>query len=124
MPAAERDWFRDIPGNTEDDPGDSLGKCTAGSATEHPCPRPAVRQWGMCVLCEEHYREAEVGTRCDDLRSALILLDSWVYEARGHGLGEFEDELARLKSGIQARLDDADGFRRMLAETADRHKES
>lgn len=124
MPAAERDWFRDIPGNREDDPGDGLGTCTAGSATEHPCPRSAVRCWGLSELCEEHYREAQVCSRCDDYRSALALLDSWVYEARGEGLDEFEDELARLKSGIQARLDDADGFRQMLAETADRHKES
>ena len=118
MPAAERDWFRDIPGNTEDD----FGTCTVGSATEHPCPRPATRRLGLTEMCEEHYREATVQSRCDDYRSALALLESWVYEARGHGLDEFEEELARLKCGIQARLDDIDGLRQMLTDAADSHK--
>lgn len=102
MPAAERDWFREIPGNESGD--EDLGTCISGSSSDNPCTRPATeRIHGEMVLCSEHAKLAETGREYDDLGAALELIDAWIWEAAGNNSNVAEEALQRVRCGLAER---------------------
>ena len=62
-------------------PGEA-GRCHAGRATDHPCPRQATEyRWPEAEvpsLCAEHMRAAELCDEADDLHNALDQLHEWI----------------------------------------------
>lgn len=103
MPAAERDWFRDIPGNRGANDED-LGMCISGLGTDNPCTRPAtVRMHSEMVLCSEHAKLAETGREYDEVGIALELIDAWIWEAVGEHNNVAEDALQRVRCGLAQR---------------------
>lgn len=102
---------------------EDLGTCITGRSTESPCPRPAVKVWGDSPLCKEHYHEAEVSWRSDELERSLELLEAFVYEARGSCCEVLVNDLERVQAGLRERLSDTNGLLEMLTGLADNYRE-